>query len=62
MKEENKAQSSNSQLSLEFSKSLSGEKPVQSQNVKVIRLSDHLSSDKPKIDYSKLVLKHTKSF
>jgi hypothetical protein len=62
MKEKNKVQSSNSQLSIEFSKPLTNEKMFQSEMGKVIRLSEHSSLDKSKIDYSKLVIKNTKSF
>ncbi|MFH6951311.1 hypothetical protein ACHRV6_22680 [Flavobacterium sp. FlaQc-51] len=62
MKEKNKVQSSNSQLSIEFSKPLANEKMFQAEMGKVIRLSEHGSLDKSKIDYSKLVIKNTKSF
>ena len=62
MKEKNKVQSSNSQLSFEFSRPFSGENSNQIESGKVIRLSEHILSDKPKVDYSKLILKSTKSF
>lgn len=62
MKEKNKVQSSNSQLSFEFARPISGEKSIFVEGGKVIRLSEHALSDKSKIDYSKLILKNTKSF
>jgi hypothetical protein len=62
MKEKNKIQSSNSQLSFEFSGPVSVEKSIPVEGGRVIRLSEHVSADKPKIDYSKLILKNTKSF
>ena len=62
MKEKNKIQSNNSQLSIEFSKPFANEKIFQAEMGKVIRLSEHVTIDKSKINFSKLVLKNTKSF
>lgn len=62
MKEKNKVQPSNTQLSIEFSKPIANENKFQAELGKVIRLSDHVPLDKSKIDYSKFVLKNTKSF
>lgn len=62
MKEKNKVQSSNSQLSFEFSRPISVEKSNPVESGKVIRLSEHFLSDKSKVNYSKLILKNTKSF
>lgn len=53
----------NSQLSFEFStKSMLNSKSPKSEDSRVISLSDHKYHDKNDTDYSKLVLKFTKSF
>lgn len=62
MEEKNKIQSSNPQLSFEFSGPVSVEKSIPVEGGRVIRLSEHITPDKSNIDYSKLILKNTKSF